>query len=110
MKSKASWLWLFAFFVVVTIGELYLSPVGLSLVTKIAPLRMLSMMMGVWLATSFVGGFLAGWLGSFWSRMEKPEFFLLIAAIAAFAGAAIFACRWLFRGMLHRSKPASSST
>jgi POT family proton-dependent oligopeptide transporter len=99
-EGKASWLWLFAFFVVVTIGELYLSPVGLSLVTKIAPLRMLSMMMGVWLATSFVGGFLAGWLGSFWSRMEKPEFFLLIAAIAAFAGAAIFACRWLLRGML----------
>jgi len=99
--GKASWSWLFAFFVVVTIGELYLSPVGLSLVTKIAPLRMLSMMMGVWLATSFVGGFLAGWLGSFWNRMEKPEFFLLIAAIAALAGAAIFACRWLLRGMLN---------
>jgi POT family proton-dependent oligopeptide transporter len=100
-EGKASWLWLFAFFVVVTMGELYLSPVGLSLVTKIAPLRMLSTMMGVWLATSFVGGFLAGWLGSFWSRMEKPEFFLLIAAIAALAGAAIFACRWLLRGMLN---------
>ena len=33
------------------------------------------MMMGVWLATSFIGNFLAGWLGSFWSRMDKPEFF-----------------------------------
>src|ERR1700677_3079057 len=42
--GKAGWSWLFAFFVVVTIGELYLSPVGLSLVTKIAPLRMLSVM------------------------------------------------------------------
>ncbi len=99
-EGKASWSWLFAYFIVVTIGELYLSPVGLSLVTKIAPLHILSMMMGVWLATSFVGGFLAGWLGSFWNRMEKPEFFLLIAAIAAVAGAAIFACRWLLRGML----------
>ena len=93
--GKASWLWLFGFFVILTIGELYLSPVGLSLVTKIAPVRILSMMMGVWLATSFLGGFLAGWLGSFWSRMEKPEFFLMIAAIAALAGAIIFACRWL---------------
>ena len=99
--GKASWSWLFAYFVVITIGELYLSPVGLSLVTKVAPARVLSMMMGVWLATSFVGGFLAGWFGSFWSRMEKPEFFLLIAAIAALAGAAIFACRWLLRGMLN---------
>ena len=96
--GKASWLWLFGYFVVITIGELYLSPVGLSLVTKIAPARILSMMMGVWLATSFVGGFLAGFLGSFWSRMEKPEFFLMIAAIAAVA--AIFACRGLLRGTL----------
>jgi proton-dependent oligopeptide transporter, POT family len=98
--GKASWFWLFGFFVILTIGELYLSPVGLSLVTKIAPARILSMMMGVWLATSFVGGFLAGWLGSFWSGMEKPEFFLMIAAIAAAAGAIIFACRWLLRGAL----------
>ncbi len=98
--GKASWLWLFGFFVVITIGELYLSPVGLSLVTKVAPVRILSMMMGVWLATSFIGGLLAGWLGGFWSRMEKPEFFLLVAAIAAVAGTIIFACRWLLRGML----------
>jgi POT family proton-dependent oligopeptide transporter len=95
--GKASWLWLFGYFVVITLGELYLSPVGLSLVTKIAPARILSMMMGVWLATSFVGGFLAGWLGSFWSRMENPEFFLMIAAIGALAGLMIFACRWPLR-------------
>jgi len=98
--GKASWLWLFGYFIVLTIGELYLSPVGLSLVTKAAPARILSMMMGVWLATSFVGNFFAGWLGSFWTRMDKPEFFLMIAAIAALAGAAIFACRWPLRGTL----------
>src|ERR1700719_304649 len=98
--GKASWLWLFAFFVIITIGELYLSPVGLSLVTKVAPVRILSMMMGVWLATSFVGGFLAGWLGTIWSRMETPQSFLMIAAIAACASAAIFACRWFLRGAL----------
>jgi POT family proton-dependent oligopeptide transporter len=56
--------------------------------------------MGVWLATSFVGGFLAGWLGSFYSRMAKPDFFLMIAAIAALAAAAIFAMRWFLRGAL----------
>jgi proton-dependent oligopeptide transporter, POT family len=98
--GQASWLWLFGYFVIITIGELYLSPVGLSLVTKIAPARILSMMMGVWLATSFIGGFLAGWLGSFWSRMEKPEFFLMIAAIAALAGAAIFVSRRAVAGVL----------
>ena len=44
--------------------------------TKVAPLRFLSMMMGVWLATSFIGGFLAGYLGTFWSSMGKADFFL----------------------------------
>ncbi len=98
--GKASWLWLLGFFVVITTAELYLSPVGLSLVTKVAPARILSMMMGVWLATSFTGGFLAGYIGGFWSRMDKPEFFLMVAAIAALAGAMIFTCRWLLHGML----------
>ena len=67
----------------ITVGELYLSPTSLSLVTKVAPARVLSMMMGVWLATSFVGGFLAGYLGTFWSSMSKPAFFLMLAVIAA---------------------------
>ena len=58
------------------------------------------MMMGVWLATSFTGGFLAGFIGSFWSQMDKPEFFLLVAAIAALAGAMILACRRPLRGAL----------
>src|SRR5882672_7958236 len=87
----ASWLWLFAYFVVITIGELYLSPVGLSLVSKAAPARMVSMMMGVWLGTSFVGNFIGGWLGSFWSSMDKMYFFLMIATVAALAGVVIAA-------------------
>src|SRR6516164_1348627 len=85
----ASWLWLFGYFVVITIGELYLSPIGLSLVSKVAPVQAISMMMGVWLGTSFIGNFIAGWLGSFWSTMDKSEFFLMIAGVAAFAGLAI---------------------
>jgi POT family proton-dependent oligopeptide transporter len=87
----ASWLWLLAYFVVITIGELYLSPVGLSLVSKAAPARMVSMMMGVWLGTSFVGNFIGGWLGSFWSSMDKMYFFLMIATVAAVAGVVIAA-------------------
>jgi POT family proton-dependent oligopeptide transporter len=98
--GQASWLWVLAAIATFTVGELYLSPVGLSLVTKVAPARILSMMMGVWLATSFTGGFLAGFLGSFWSRMVHIEFFLMIAGISALAGAIIFACRWFLHGML----------
>jgi len=95
--GKASWLWLFAYFVVITLGELYLSPVGLSFVTKVAPARLISLLMGVWLSASFTGGFLAGTIGSFWSRMDKPEFFLLVAGIAAVAGVMIWGCRWVVK-------------
>jgi POT family proton-dependent oligopeptide transporter len=96
--GKASWLWLLAYFVVITLGELYLSPVGLSFVTKVAPARLISLLMGVWLATSFTGGFLSGYIGSFWSRMPKPEFFLLVAGVVAIAGVLILGCRWVVKG------------
>jgi POT family proton-dependent oligopeptide transporter len=89
--AKASWLWLFAYFVVITTGELYISPIGLSLVSKVAPVRHVAMMMGAWLGTSFIGNFLAGYLGGFWSSMTKPDFFLMIAGIALAAGATIWA-------------------
>jgi proton-dependent oligopeptide transporter, POT family len=84
--AQASWLWLFGYFFILTVGELYLSPVGLSLVSKVAPHHLLSMMMGVWLATSFIGGFLAGYLGTFWSILAKTDFFLMLAVISAAAG------------------------
>ena len=58
------------------------------------------MMMGVWLATSFTGGFLAGWLGSFWSRMDKIHFFLMIAAVSGLAAAAIAAFNRPLRGII----------
>jgi POT family proton-dependent oligopeptide transporter len=98
--GQASWLWVVCAVAVFTVGELYLSPVGLSLVTKVAPARMLSMMMGVWLATSFTGGFLAGYIGTFWSRMPHIEFFLMVGGIAACAGAMILACHRPLHGML----------
>jgi len=87
----ASWLWLFAYFVIITLGELYLSPTGLSLVSKLAPARRVSMLMGLWLGTSFTGNFIAGWLGSFWSGMDKTMFFVMIAGVAAVAGTVILA-------------------
>ena len=98
--AQASWLWLLAYFVVLTVGELYLSPTSLSLVTKVAPVGVLSMMMGVWLSTSFVGGFLAGYLGTFWSSMSKPNFFLMLAIITAVAGLFIALVARPLRGVL----------
>jgi POT family proton-dependent oligopeptide transporter len=98
--GKASWLWLLAYFVVLTIGELYLSPTALALVTKIAPPSFLSMMMGIWLATSFYGGFLAGYLGTFWMGMSKVAFFGTTALLAALAGIAVCGFRQPLRRIL----------
>src|SRR6185503_7317934 len=75
--GHASWLWLFGFFVVITLGELYLSPIGLALVARVSPPQILSMMMGMWFITSFTGNQLQGYIGSFFSRMDKVSFFLL---------------------------------
>ena len=102
-NGAVSWLWLAGYFVIITVGELYLSPTGLSLVTKVAPVRYLSMTMGVWLATSFLGNFIAGWLGSFWTGMDKRDFFLMLAVIAAAAAVVILICNGLLRRALKES-------
>jgi POT family proton-dependent oligopeptide transporter len=104
--DEASWLWLLGYFVVITIGELYISPIGLSLVSKVAPVRMVSMLMGLWLATSFTGNFIAGWLGGFWSAMDKTMFFLMIAGIATVAGAVILAFDRPLRSVLREEAVA----
>ncbi len=88
---RASLWWLAACTFVLTIGEIHLSPIGLSLVTKIAPAGIVSMMMGVWFLSSFFGNYLSGYLGTFWEKMPKENFFLLMFALSFAAGLAFFA-------------------
>ncbi len=103
--GKASVLWLVGYFTLATIGELYLAPVGLALISRFAPPGMLSMMMGLWLATTLPADILAGFLGGFWSRMAKTDFFLMIALIAATAGAGLWAVQGAVIGPW-RSQPS----
>ncbi len=91
VHPRASLWWLIACTLVLTVGEVYLSPVGISLVTKIAPVRVASMMMGVWFLSSFFGNYLSGYLGTFWEKMSKEHFFLLMSGLAFAAGLAFFA-------------------
>ncbi len=67
-------------------GELYVWPTGLSLVSQVAPARVVSLMMGLWLATGWTGNLMGGWLGGFWSNMHHANFFFLMAALATAAG------------------------
>ncbi|MFZ5867817.1 MAG: peptide MFS transporter [Thermodesulfobacteriota bacterium] len=87
--APVSMFWLVFFTLLVTLGELYLSPVGLSLVTKLSPARIVSMMMGVWFLSSFLGNYAAGFLGHYWEAVPKDIFFVMIALIAFAAGVAI---------------------
>lgn len=89
--GHASWLWLFAFFTVITLGELYLSPIGLALVARVAPAQILSAMMGLWFITSFTGNLLEGYIGTFFSTMNKASFFLLCAGLGLIAAAVTWA-------------------
>jgi POT family proton-dependent oligopeptide transporter len=62
--GKASMIWLVLAYLFHTMGELCISPVGLSFVTKLSPLRLASVMMGVWFLINFVANFLAGQVGA----------------------------------------------
>ncbi len=84
--------WLVFHFVLATIGELCLSPVGLSATSKLAPKKYATMLMGLWLLTSFFGGFLAGTMGELYSKIPPIQFFTIsvialgILSLLAFAG------------------------
>jgi POT family proton-dependent oligopeptide transporter len=89
--QKTSVVWLVAAMALLTLGELYLSPVGLSLFSRAAPAKLASLMMGVNYLSNCFGNYLAGYLGSFWSGMPKVEFFAMTAGISAATSLAIFA-------------------
>lgn len=96
--AKLSVLWLLGSTLVFTIGELYLSPVGLSWVTKVSPVRFVSMMMGVWYLSSFIGNYMTGYLGTYYETMPRQQFFVMLTVIGVLAGLLLFVMnRWLDR-------------
>ncbi|HND08969.1 MAG TPA: peptide MFS transporter [Pseudomonadota bacterium] len=77
--GKVHMLWLIACYFVITIAELFLSPMGLSMVTKLAPRRMTAMLMGVWFIATAIGNKLSGYLPArFWDRWSHAKFFTLL--------------------------------
>jgi len=82
------WLWLVVFFAVLTLGELYILPTGLYLFDRLAPPGSSAFAIAAWYATIFTGSLFSGWVGTAWSVMSPPGFFLLLAG-CALAGAAI---------------------
>jgi proton-dependent oligopeptide transporter, POT family len=102
--GKVSWVWAIVYFAILTLGELYFSPVGLSLYAKAAPPQIAGFMMAVFLASSSPGNLMAGILGSYWTDMDKVKFFLMIAAIIGAAVPVIFIFKRPIENILRKRK------
>jgi proton-dependent oligopeptide transporter, POT family len=76
---RVSPMWLVGVYFFSVVGELCVSPVGLSLVTKLAPARIVGFMMGVWLLAISVGDIVAGWLTGFMQTVPLPKLFGVVA-------------------------------
>ncbi len=70
--------WLISTYFTLTISELFLSPMGLSFVSKVAPPKMKGLMMGGWFASTAIGNYLSGFIGRFYQNWELWQFFLFL--------------------------------
>lgn len=93
--------WLIGSYGVITIGELFLSPMGLSLVSKLSPVRITSLMMGGWFLATSIGNKLSGILASKWDEYtDKSNYFWLNFVLLMAAALFLFLMlRWLNRVM-----------
>lgn len=98
--GKVSPLWLFAAFAFHTVGELLLSPIGLSMVTKLAPARLVSLLMGIWFAAIATASYLAGILESLLAGSGIPLYWFLVGSSVG-AGVLLL----LLAPLVHRLMP-----
>ena len=97
LSMKAGSMWLIASYGVITIGELCLSPMGLSLVSKLSPPRITALMMGGFFLAISVGNKLSGMLSSLWENTPQKEnfFYLNFALVSAAAIILFLMLKWL---------------
>jgi POT family proton-dependent oligopeptide transporter len=99
---KVSPMWLVLTYLFHTIGELCLSPVGLSSMTKLAPDSVKGMMMGVWFLAASMGNLIAGLVVGFLEKYTPATIFTAVAAFAIVASVVMFALVGPIRRMLER--------
>jgi POT family proton-dependent oligopeptide transporter len=88
---RVSPMWLVVAYFVSELGELCVSPIGLSAVTKLAPLRIVGLMMGVWFLSNAFGNKLAGWAAGFFSSMPLNQLFTITTVVLLAASVVMFA-------------------
>lgn len=98
---KASLLWLVFTYLLHTIGELCLSPVGLSVVTKLSPPKLASLLMGVWLLSSFFANVIGGYLASYVEKLGASSIFLYVSIFVIVCGLAMILLNRVLVKMMH---------
>ncbi len=98
--AKVGMRWLVATYFLHTVGELCLSPVGLSSITKLAPDRLVGQMMGTWFMGSALGNLIAGLVAGYIEEMPLPQLFGTVAAIVIGAGILFFVASPLIKRMI----------
>lgn len=88
VRKVSPW-WLIMAYFVISLGELMLSPMGLSLVSKVAPIRMRGLMMGGWFAATAIGNKLTA-IGRYWDVWSHAHFFLVLAMMAFVMSVVLF--------------------
>ncbi len=106
-QFKTSPYWLWGTYFVFTISELLLSPIGLSLVSKLAPARLTALLMGGWFLSTSIGGKIAGVMTSFWDDFSDKKIFFLILVIAAFLGGILIFSKLKFLNKIVKEKTGS---
>ncbi len=83
--------WLISTYFTLTIAELFLSPMGISFVSKVSPPQYKGLMQGAWLGATAVGNLLAGLIGKFWQILELWQFFMILVVMSWLSAFFIFA-------------------
>jgi proton-dependent oligopeptide transporter, POT family len=89
--ERASWAWLVLFFVVFTLGELYILPTGLGLFARLAPIGFGATTIAAWFFATCTGSLAAGAVGTLWTGTSHAIFFCILAAIGLIAAAMLIA-------------------
>ena len=103
--GKSSAMWLISSYGVITVGELFLSPMGLSLVSKLSPRRLTGLMMGGWFLATSLGNKLSGVLSGLWNGIDNKVNFFIINFAGAMVGAFLIfiMIKWLRKVVLEHT-------
>jgi POT family proton-dependent oligopeptide transporter len=107
--TRVSPMWLTLTYLLHTIGELSLSPVGLSAMTKLAPARIGGLMMGVWFLATAVGNYAGGRVAGLYESFALPTLFTAVAMFAVAAGLILFAFVRPMRKLLGESSQVAQA-